>query len=257
MQILLGSQETIIKINSKSMSIDYIQDFISTHFLKRRIYKNTITIPASTQDVYHRKFLLKWLYTLYAKKTQNYLPALKERLVYRHAKAIKIMLPQQIIHKLIYTLQDAKTIKIEIKPNNHKIAYLIKRELNIKMTLLAYTIELNLEDESQKNSLKAFMYSTDTIDIPHQHIFSTKVFKAFFSPSRKSKSAEYNPYIVLGISQDDSMRTIKKRYKYLAKCHHPDMALVKDERTLSEHTKVFQSIRHAYEIVLNKSKMAS
>ena len=91
-QILLGANETIIKINSLSLKIDQIQDFIMQHFSQKQTKSNSIFIPAHNRDCHKRIFLLKWCYSIYTKKVNINLPQLKEQLVKRHKKPIRIIL---------------------------------------------------------------------------------------------------------------------------------------------------------------------
>ena len=110
MQILLGANETIIKINSLSLKIDQIQSFIAQHFSQKQIKSNSIFIPAHNQDCHKRVFLLKWCYSIYSKKTNILLPQLKEQLVKRHKKSIRIILTTKI-----HTKQEKKSRKQEHK----------------------------------------------------------------------------------------------------------------------------------------------
>lgn len=95
-QILLGVNETIIKINSLSLKIDQIQNFVMHNFSQKQIESNTIFIPAHNQNCHKRVFLLKWCYSIYAKKTNIQLPQLKEQLVKRHKKPIRIILADKL-----------------------------------------------------------------------------------------------------------------------------------------------------------------
>ena len=114
MQILLGINETIIKINSLTLKIDQIQDFIMQHFSQKQIESNSILIPAHNQNCHKRVFLLKWCYAIYTKKVNIDLPQLKEQLVKRHTKPIRIILTaKQEINKK--KTQERKSRKKEQK----------------------------------------------------------------------------------------------------------------------------------------------
>ena len=110
MQILLGVHETIIKINSLSLKIDQIQNFIMQSFSQKQIESNTILIPEHNQNCHKRVFLLKWCYSIYTKKTDIELPQLKEQLVKRHKKPIRIILAAKLHMK-----QEKKSRKKERK----------------------------------------------------------------------------------------------------------------------------------------------
>jgi len=254
MQILLGVHETVIKINSKSISIDYIQHFISTHFINRKIQDNFILIPSSDSDTYHRTFLLKWLYSLYTKKNIP-LPELKESLLKRQHKAIKIITIKKIIHKLTYRIINKEDIQIHINPSNNTIAYKLKTFLQTKITIMPTYLQVTFNSKEEKELLFKFINTKDIINIPHQHIYNKKDMDLFLNHYEKTKievkvlTPLQNAYIILGLSKNDDIKTIKKRYKSLAKEFHPDRIQKEDEKLINIYTKKFQAILEAYEII--------
>jgi DnaJ like chaperone protein len=62
-------------------------------------------------------------------------------------------------------------------------------------------------------------------------------------------------YKILGVSENDDLKTIKKKYRQLVRKYHPDIikAQGKDENYLKEATQKTQEINEAYEII-KKSK---
>jgi len=252
MQILLGVNETIIKINSKSTKIDYIQHFINTHFENSTIKNNSIFIPESYENCYHRTFLLKWLYTLYAKKSNNYLPQLKESLINRQHKPIKILLPKKIIHRITYLIYDKETLHITIQPQNSQIAYKLKSFLLTKITILPTYLSVNIKTKEEKELFKRFIYSKSIIDIPHLHIYDKKKMESFLKIEQKVLTKVDKAYMTLEISSDYDAKSLKKQYKKLAKEFHPDKVISKDIQTINLFTSKFQNILDAYEILLEK-----
>ena len=258
MQILFGAHETIIKINSKSMNIEYIQHYISTHFSSRTIVENSIKVPASTANLYHRTFLLKWLYSLYSKKNRP-MPELKESLLQRYYKAIKIVLPQKIIHVMRYKLINNKTVHLTITPQNAQIALKIKTFLQVKMTILPTYLELRVETLSEKVRLQKFINSDKIINIPHKHVFNKQKMDEFFYGHQKETqqtkilSPLSSAYMVLRMNPTDDIKSIKKQYKYLAKELHPDRVAGEDKELVALHTRKFQELLECYEIILHSA----
>jgi len=258
MQILFGAHETIIKINSKSMNIEYIQHYISTHFSSRMIIENSIRIPASKADLYHRTFLLKWLYSLYSKKNKP-LPELKESLLQRYHKAIKIVLPQKIIHLLRYKIINNETVHLTITPQNSQIALKIKTFLKVTMTILPTYLELKLETLAEKKRLQEFLNSEEIIDVPHKHIYNKQKMDEFFHEPKKENqeldiiSPLSSAYMVLQMNPTDDIKSIKKQYKYLAKEFHPDRVASENKELVALHTKKFQELLECYEIILQSA----
>ena len=252
MQILLAVNETIVRINSKPIKIEYIQDFINTHFQNKVIKDNYIFIPQSKQNNYHRTFLLKWLYMLYIKRTKNEFSRLKESLIDRQHKAIKIILPQKIVHKITWRVIDNKTINIQIVPSNYQIVNILKKafKTNFFISATHFTIEINTEEE--KKSLYKLLNSSSIIKVPHLHIYNKSEMDDFLLIEKRVQDTEVNytqAHAVLGSFPNDNAKTLKKKYKQLAMQFHPDKAEHKDEKTLTLYTKKFQNILHAYEIL--------
>ena len=253
MQILLGVNETIIKINSSSIKIDYIQHFISTHFLDRTIKENTILIPKSSQNSYHRMFLLKWLYTLYTKRTKNILPELKDILVQRYEKAIKIELKEKIIHNIIYSVIDDETINIKIIPANSQIAYKIKTYLSMEIILLPTSLHIKVKSDDDKKLFIKFLKNKNIINVPHKHIYKQKDIEKFCNLIKYKEPTKIDKaYMILGLSNNYDAKSLKKQYKKLAKEFHPDRANSRDIQTLDLYTQKFQNILDAYEVLLKK-----
>jgi len=251
MQILLGHQATIVKINSDTIKIDYIQHFIATHFPEVSVRGNTIFLPESTQNSYHRTFLLKWIYTLYTKKTHLKNPALKQSLVHRQQKAIRIELKEKILYTILYKIVDTETINIKITPANSQIALQIKTFLQTKIILLPTSLQVKVPSQEEKNLLQQLLSSQDIITMPHTHLYNKKEFYDFFNPITEE---EYNPleeaYKIFDLTPQDSSKTIKKRYKTLAKQYHPDMNT--DANNTQEYTHKFQMLLSAYNLLVNK-----
>lgn len=251
MQIFLGVHETIIKINSKNIKIDYIQHFINSHFSEREISKNILYIPASKSESSHRIFLLKWLYTLYSKKTQIIMPQLKESLVARHTKPIKIVFPQELIHTISWSVLDDSTLKITLQPANLQIALTIKHFFRVKINIFTSHFTMKLHNQEQKDLLKDFIYTPDIIDVPHVHIFDKQSIQNFIQMTQESKYLSYleKAKLLLGSKPTDDEKRLKKRYKELAKEYHPDKAVNQSLEYIDLQTKKFQTILHAYTIV--------
>ena len=252
MQILLGSYETVIKINSKATNIEYIQHFISSCFTDVVIENNYILIPELIGNYHHRTFLLKWLYTLYAKKTNNYVPELKKVLIDRQYKAIKIVFKTKILYKITYKIVKNETILININPKNDKVVATLKDHFKIQSTALSTPLHVEIDTKSRRELLEYLIYSDDTISVPHIHIFDKKKMEEFLENKRAEetqKSFISEAYFVLGLTPNDDKKIIKKHYRLLAKKYHPDMADSKDDETIALCTKKFQNIQRAYEVL--------
>jgi len=264
MQILFGAHETVIKINSKSLNIEFIQHYINTHFDSCVIRGNTIKIPTSSAKLSHRVFLLKWLYALYAKRNKPF-PELKEILLKRHYKNIKILLPKEIVYSLNYKVTDEEKIHLYISPKNHKITTKIKAFLEAKVETLPTHLEITLKDNEQKKRLQLLLDSNNIIDVPHKHIYNKKKMDEFLSKisdeseedSKEEKEKVISPiekaYMVFKIEPTNDIKAIKKQYRNLAKKLHPDTVANTDEELVKLHTQKFQELVESYEILLKSA----
>ncbi len=251
MQILLGAHETIIKINSKATSVDYIQHFINSYFKDTIIKDNYIFLPESSKKCCHRVFLLKWLYTLYAKKSSVHLPELKKLLIDRQNKPIKIVLPKRIIYKIIYTVIDSETLHVQVRPLNTQIINKFTTLLSADTTNLPAYISITIKDEKDKEFFKEFINSEDMIMQPHKHVYNEQKMQDFMKeePINQLDTA----YLIFGLTPSDDTKALKRRYRKLAMQYHPDRASTQDEETIKTYTRKFQTIVHAYEVLSQRA----
>ena len=259
MQILLGAHETVIRIHSKSIRIDYIQDFINTHFADRTINGRSVFIPKSDKNSYHRTFLLKWLYSLHLKRTKIEIPKLLESLIQRQDKAIKILLSEDIVHRISWTTIDSQRVNFKIEPANQKIALTLKTYLNTKLEISSTHFSVTLKNRAEKQLLKQLLNSKSLIDVAHLHIYNSKKMDDFLEYKEESQSIKESrvcpinsAHMILGSLHSDDAWTLKKRYKKLAMKYHPDRVDIKDDKTVMLYTQKFQNILQAYEILLER-----
>ncbi len=251
MQILLGTHETIIKINSKATNIEYIRCFISSCFVDIVVKSNYILIPKSIENYHHRIFLLKWLYALYVKKTNNRFPELKELLINRQHKTIKILFKKRIVYKITYLIDNNKMINISVSPKNNQIICEIETFLQIKTATLHSELHIKVDSQRKRELLKELINSKNIIKASHIHIFDNEKMKVLLTKDIKKEVNNYTnkARLLLGLTLNDDEKTLKKQYKILARRYHPDMANSNDGETIALYTKKFQNITEAYEIL--------
>lgn len=239
-----------------SIKIDYIQYFIHQHFSDVIINKRVLHIPASHQNRHYRIFLLKWLYALYAKKTHNDFFELKDTLLNRQHKAIKILLAHDIIYKIIWNIIDAQKIALKIEPYNSSIINVLQTYFTTSLHVTQTHCSLYVSSPKEKALVKKLLDSSDIIFMNHKHIFNTKQMNEFvYVPSKKEKlhmTPLQKAHTILGTLPNDDAEMLKKRYKKLAKKYHPDKANTKDDKNVALYTQKFQNILEAYEMLLKQ-----
>lgn len=257
MQILLGVHETIVRINSHSLKIDYIQHYIHRYFNDVVLSEKSLYIPASHKNSHYRIFLLKWLYALYAKKSKNNIFELKETLLRREQKAIKITFAHTTVYKILWNISDSENLTLKVEPYNPDILCKIEKYFKTSLHVTQNQYILYLNSPQQKERLKRLLSSSDNIGQKCQHIFDQQQMDAFVDTSFKKEkpkiSSLQKAHIILGALPGDDVQTLKQRYKKLAKKYHPDRVNPKDDKSVALYTEKFQNILQAYEILLKQA----
>ena len=78
-------------------------------------------------------------------------------------------------------------------------------------------------------------------------LFNTKAFNSFLLANKElpiSNELE-SACNILNVSRFDSLDTVKKHYKKLAKSYHPDLSSLSHDVS----TKKFQTLSHAFDII--------
>ena len=135
----MGVNETIVKIDNEKFYTGNLVNFMQTQFLLYTQRDLHITLLYHEQEYHKRIFLMKWLYSMYVKITKYNMPNMKEVLVNRIKKPIKIEFKTPItksttIHK------DTPKVKIETKIKKP----LISNELRNAMYIL------NIKENEEK-----------------------------------------------------------------------------------------------------------
>ncbi len=75
---------------------------------------------------------------------------------------------------------------------------------------------------------------------------------------RKNIENNLNPYEILGVSEENSNKEIKNKWKKLAFEHHPDRLIAKGipKDFIEKSTSRLQEINHAWDVIKNREKQA-
>jgi len=256
MQILLGARETIIKVQSSSVKIEYIQDFIYKNFSEASLNKRVLYIPESGQNAHCRVFLLKWIYALYAKKREQNTHGLKEVLLNRYHKGIKIILSNDILYKIVWTKIDINSMKLVVEPGNPLIVKGLKEHFKNILDEREDGFYLHKLERKEKERVSHFIKVKNILNFKYENTYNKEHLKEFLQISNVNKELMLSPmqkaHAVLGTHPGDDVTTLKKRYKSLAKIYHPDKVSRSDCQEIAFYTQKFQNILEAYEILLQE-----
>lgn len=260
MQILLGAHETIVRVNSHSMKIDYIQHYIHKYFNDAVASEKSLYIPASNKSNHYRTFLLKWLYALYAKKSRNDFFELRETLLRRECKAIKITfahIHSSVRHKILWNISDVENLTLKVEPYNPDILNDIEAYFKTSLHVKQNQYTLYIDSLEQKQRLKRLLNYSQNLGQECRHVFDKQQMDAFLETILKKEKPKMSPlqkaHIILGALPGDDVKIIKQRYKKLAKRYHPDRVSIKDDESVALYTQKFQNILQAYEILLKQA----
>ena len=124
MQILMGVNETVIRINNNKVYTQNLVNFMQTQFSLYTQQQKSIIILYHSSEYHKRIFLMKWLYSMYIKISKINMPNMKQLLIDRIEKPIKIQFVDEIIKpRKTYTHSSHKDVPQKcIIDNKLKIA---------------------------------------------------------------------------------------------------------------------------------------
>lgn len=250
MQILMGVHTTLIKINEPEVQTKNLFYFIQTSFKLLTQNEKQIIIDYQEQEYHKRVFLIKWLYAIQVKLTGQEIPKLKELLVTRIKKPIKIEFKNILKKQINVNVEMMENSFLHVSLNLFD-AYFMDELKSIVSKYVAYTqydartIIIDISTNDLKSNTKELLSNEKDL----LYIFSDKniIFEALEVLQAKNRLDDY--FILLDSSKKDSMQTIKKRYKKLRKQYHPDNVFYRKDDATQEYTEKFQLLQNAYTAV--------
>jgi len=253
MQILLGSQSTLVKIQDSRKNFQHILNFIETQFEDRVVKKNAIYLPENNDEKYKRAFLMKWIYAYYTRKYNKAVPNLKEVLMNRVAKPIHLDLPVLQDEPFEIDVEFVSGTRCRLKSNRANPLYdkgiqRYFRSMEISKGSNANCIEITTNSDVDKARLKFFFSLNKLNTVSLNFIYDDQKMESFFMLKQLRPDIS-NACRVLNVRIDDSLKTIRKNYLYLAKKCHPDLLSDKAEHHIKKATEDFQSLLAAFDIM--------
>jgi len=140
-----------------------------------------------------------------------------------------------------------------------KYLKLTKRDYNKRLKVLEYLLNLAFIDNDFSKA--EFMITEDianALEIKRADFESMIAgFEQFYANKQNSQKLSLEKaYETLGVSKDDDMGEIKKKYRQLVKQNHPDIVTGTgaSQSIIDEATKKLQEINEAYELIKNNKK---
>jgi len=253
MQILLGAKETLIKIDEHE-NIQHIIKFISNKFASKVLLHSQILIPYANDDHHKRLFLLKWFYSIYCRGLPEAIPALKDSLINRVEKPIRVMVSLSKKEK-VFSIQlkdiNDERLRIEISPSNLHLLFDIQKMFNGQIIATQYTplcITVKTDTKEAKLLIKEFIKRTEVSNYSIKMIYDKNTLEKLFKPKPRNNDLQ-DAYAILNIDQNLSIKNIKKHYLSLAKQYHPDTIEQSDQCQINFYTQKFQMISNAFDTI--------
>jgi len=157
---------------------------------------------------------------------------------------------KQIYQKELKTHENTITI-------SKKYLNLTKRDYQKRLQVMEYLLNLAFIDgefsDGEKMITQDIANTLEIRDIDYQNLI--KQFENFYTNIQNQKENSLEEACkILGVSKDDDMAMIKKKYKTLVKQNHPDIIMGRgaSQSIIDEATKKLQEINSAYELIKQK-----
>ena len=259
MQVLLGLEHTIFKLDGTLDAYKQLKDFIDLNFDVKYIQENRLFIPLCEPYNHKRKFLMKWLYSEYKKNTKNFKKELKFELIKRLNKPIHIHFQPKENQKIIIsaTFYDNQVCQLVVDSKNelceNYLLHYFAGHIRLK-SLSFHLYEIKVKTKKQKLSLKNFLKKSHLNGVPVTMNYNEKALELFLNliEEKKPLSEVDRAFKILKVDKSDSLKEIKKRYRKLAKNYHPDLSALDYE----ESTKKFQILSEAFDLIKKYKEVA-
>ncbi|MEA1917269.1 MAG: DnaJ domain-containing protein [Campylobacterota bacterium] len=258
MQILLGMNETVIRVYDRVDNVNFIFEFIEKSFSNKLIKSNSIYLNYTHDEHYKRLFLLKWFYQMYSKNSNTDAPLLKQHLHNRVKKPIRIeIIKQQCYHYPIFIhILNNSTIKFKIVPKNIELYSFLTAKFRanlINSVESMHMFDVLCDNYESKQELSEIIKHDTLESLKVKFIYNATQMREFLATNDDVEIVIKGAYDVLESSPDESLKVIKKRYKKLLKKFHPDNVFCEDKSQVELYTQKFQLIQNAYTLIREAS----
>lgn len=263
-----------IKQNDKTLNVVIKEDTQTFYFLKSLIdknfsnkigNKNKIIIFNDSSEEVARKYFLKLLSRIYARKTGKKLKKIWQIEKAVH-KTIKITLVrknqlQNIINLNLNLCRKKEAIEIKMDVKNRLILRGLQNifsSYRLRYQPSANKVLIYNFDKDIKKVLQEFIHTKEILGNFINFTFEDDFFEDLtrflkcYSPKKVRKSVNLllkDFYKLLHCSQDDSYEKVRANYLSLVKKYHPDNIISDNTLILKVYSKKFQRIQEAYKTI--------
>lgn len=257
MQILMGPHSTIVKVNDSKISVYQIFSFIQNQFDSYRLNSNTIHLSYVKENHHKHIFLVKWLYSMHKKVHKKDIKHLKELLIGRVEKPIKIVTKKEMdsSYNIHLEVLSEEKIRFSLDTKNYRLFRILTYTLERFIVEKSYPenrFDIDLRRDDAKTKLQIFLKQTEFDFFTVGFIFDLQKVQDLLQskPKPQEPSVLLNHALKLLDSQEsESIDVIQKRYKKLLVQFHPDNVYSEGVQKVEEYTAMFQNLQYSYEFV--------
>ncbi len=263
MKIKQNNRSINIIIKDDAQTFYYLKSLIDKNFKNKIGSKNKIIVFNDSDEEIGRKYFLKLLSRIYARKTNKKLKKIWQ-IEKAYNKMIKITLLKQnqiqnIVNFRLNFCKKSGAIELKMDMRNRLILRGLQNIFDSYKVLYRPSNSTVLIYDFDKHVIKKLNELTSTKEILGNFIhfyFDKKIFneiESFLSDTPKKRESVNllleDFYKMLNCSQKDSYEKIRASYLNLAKKYHPDNILSDNALIIKVYSKKFQKIQQAYKTI--------
>jgi hypothetical protein len=253
----MGPHYTIIKVNESKISVYQIFSFIQNQFNSYHIHNNTIHLSYLKENHHKHLFLMKWLYSIHKKVHQKDIKHLKELLIGRIEKPIKIVTKQdvELSNGIYIEILNKDKIRFFLQSKNYRLYRIVTYKLErfiVEKSYPKHSFDIDLSIDDAKIKLKTFLKKKQFDIFTVTFIFDSKKMQDLLEPRLQKKEPNI-PLLealkLLDSEQNEPIEVIQKRYKKLLVKFHPDNVYSEGSKKIEEYTVIFQNLQYSYDFI--------
>ena len=267
MVVTLEKSAIVFTLKHDSINLKPLLHFIDNSFNKVQNLSDAIVILNDDSEEIKKKYLLKWAYKLYKKNNQYVDNIFYKNLITSFKMPIYVQTThtKSIAQMAVITINQTDSFKISVTCNQYH--YIIIKYFkfifkdDMVLGLNKTTFNITIKTKSNLLLLKKILSNKEILKIPVTFITHGLNFTRLHQNDKNTDEYIYEEklrksYKILSISNNTTVKEIKKNYKNMLKKYHPDIVYNQNNSLVELYTKRFQVIQYAYELVKEHHKIA-
>lgn len=253
MQILIGTHYTIISLDESKMNTHNLFSFIKSQFPLHQINQNSILLNYSKENHFKHLFLIKWIYSIHKKVNRWDSANLREVLIDRVEKPIKIMTKKDIESKntIYLDVLEKSRLRVRLEHKNYRLFWELHSRFQKSIRNVSYQndfFEISIDNQETKRNIKNIVEAQRIGEIDVSIRYNPSELDPFLHYEARDDSLS-NALKILSADPNEPIDSIKKRYKKLLVRYHPDNVYQEGMEKINEYTEIFKNLQVSFDIV--------